>query len=175
MRSWGRCYKTFCGRSLYDIFDLLLDPNIVMRKTDALLQLWHRYRYRHNLSCLSLGISFSCLCKSVDLCIDATSLFLICSASHTNSLSVSPVASSLSPPLHFAYKPLANLFMLSLIAIKSSDKHRCFTQRAEHNKFTNIHNKLECLSSASLSTLAYYLQVRLKGAPLCRPYPHTLD
>jgi hypothetical protein len=46
---------------------------------------------------------------------------------HTLSLSVSLLASSLSPPFCFAYKPMANLFMLSLIAIKSCDKHRCFT------------------------------------------------
>ncbi len=96
------------------------DLNVIVRKTDALLRLWQRYPYRHNLSCLSLGISFSCLCKSVDLCTDATSLFLIGSASHTHCLSVFPVASSLSPPLRFAYKPLANLFVLSLSTIKSS-------------------------------------------------------
>ncbi len=49
------------------------------------------------------------------------------------SLCVSLLDSSLSPPLCFAYKPMANLFVLSLIAINSSDKHGCFTQRAEHN------------------------------------------
>jgi hypothetical protein len=55
---------------------------------------------------------------------------LCLSHTHTHSLSLSvfPLASSLSPPLCFAYKPF------SLIAIKSSDKHRCFTQRAEHDK-----------------------------------------
>jgi hypothetical protein len=53
------------------------------------------------------------------------------SHTHSLSLSVSPLPSSL--PLHFIlYKPMANLFVLSLIEIKSSDKHRCFTQRAEH-------------------------------------------
>jgi hypothetical protein len=36
---------------------------------------------------------------------------------------------------------MANLFVLSLIAIKSSDKHRCFTQRAEHK--TLEHSCLE--------------------------------
>ncbi len=46
---------------------------------------------------------------------------------HSLSLSVSPLSSSLPPPFHFAYKPQANLFVLPLIAIKSSDKHRCFT------------------------------------------------
>ncbi len=59
-------------------------------------------------------------------------LLMFC-LSHTLSLSVSPLSSSLSPPFHFAYKPLANLFRSSLITIKSSDKHRCFTERAEHN------------------------------------------
>ncbi len=102
-------------------------------KTDALLRLWQRYPYWHNLSFLSLFISSFCLCKYVNICTDAISLFLICSASHTHSLYVSPLASSLSPPLHFAYKPMANLLVLSLIAIKSSDKHHCFTQRAKHN------------------------------------------
>jgi hypothetical protein len=52
----------------------------------------------------------------------------------TLSLSVSLLSNSLSLPFCFAYKPLANLSSLSLITIKSSDKHRCFTQRAEHNK-----------------------------------------
>ncbi len=52
---------------------------------------------------------------------------------HSLSYSVSPLASFLSPSLRFAYKPMANLFVLSLIAIKSSDKHNCFTQRAENN------------------------------------------
>ncbi len=45
----------------------------------------------------------------------------------THSLSVSPLSSSLPPPFHFAYKPQANLFVLSLVAIKSSDEHCCFT------------------------------------------------
>jgi hypothetical protein len=49
-----------------------------------------------------------------------------CSASHSFSLSVSLPLFSLS---HI--KMHGNLFHLSLIAIKSSDKHRCFTQRAE--------------------------------------------
>ncbi len=109
------------------------DLTIVMRKSDALMQLWKWYPYRHHLSCLSFHISFLCLCKSVDLSTVTTSLFLICSVSHTHSLSVSSLSSSLSPPLHFSYKPMTNLSVLSLIAIKSSDKHRCFTQRAEHD------------------------------------------
>ena len=85
--------------SILDICDLSSDRNVVMRKTDALLRLWQQYPYQHNLSFLSLCISSLCLCKSDDLCTDATSLFLICSASHTHSLSVSPLASSLS--LHY--------------------------------------------------------------------------
>ncbi len=115
---------------------LVVGSKCHLRKTDVPLQLWQRYPYRHNLSFLLLCISSLCLCKyDDDLCTDAISFFLICSASHTLSLtrSVSPLASSLSPPLRFAYKPMANLFVLSLIAIKSSDKHRCFTQRAENN------------------------------------------
>ncbi len=108
-----------------------------MRKTDVPLRLWQRYPYRHNLSFLSLCISSLCLCESDYLCTDPTSLILICSASHTHSLCLS--ASQLSsPPLCFAYKPMANLFVLSLIAIKSSDKHRCFTQRAEHNNTAKL-------------------------------------
>ncbi len=106
-----------------------LDPNVIMSKTDAPLWLWQQYPYRHNYP---YRISFP-LYVYVNLCTNATSVFLLCSFSHTLSFSVSPLASSLSPPLRFAYKPLAILFMLSLIAIKSSDKHCCFTQRAEHN------------------------------------------
>ncbi len=125
-----------------------------MRKTDAPLQLWQLYPYQHNLSFLLLCISSLCLCEYNDLCTDATSLFLIRSASHTLSLSVSPLVSSLSPPLHFAYKPMANLFVLSLIAIKSYDKHLCFTQRAEHNTLpANI--RLECKCLPESNALAY--------------------
>jgi hypothetical protein len=84
---------------VWDICHLSSDLNVVMIKTDALMRLWKWYPYWHNLSCLSL-----CISKSVDLCTDATSLFLICSASHTHSLSlsVSPLSSSLSPTLCFA-------------------------------------------------------------------------
>ncbi len=118
---------------------MLLDQNVVMRKTDAPLRLWQRYPYRHNLFFLLLCISSLYLCKPDDLCTDPTSLFLIHSASHTHFISVSLLASSLSPPLRFSYKPMANLFVLSLIAIKSSDEHHCFTQRAEHNNMISIY------------------------------------
>jgi hypothetical protein len=82
-----------------NICDLSSDLNVVMRKTDALRWLWKRYPYRDHLSCLSPGISVLCFFKSVDLCTDVTSLFLICSALHTHTLSVSPLSSFLSPPL----------------------------------------------------------------------------
>ncbi len=50
------------------------------------------------------------------------------SASRTLSLSLHYLA--LFPSSFVTHK---NLFCLSFIAIKSSDKHRCFTQRADHN------------------------------------------
>jgi hypothetical protein len=74
---------------LKDMCDLSSDLNVVMRKTAALMKLWNRYPYRHNLSCLSLCISYFCLCIYNDLCTDATSLFLRCSASHTHTLCLS--------------------------------------------------------------------------------------
>jgi hypothetical protein len=49
-------------------------------------------------------------------------------------IALSLVVSSLSPS-HI--KMHGNLFSFSLIAIKSSDKHHCFTQRAEHNRRFN--------------------------------------
>jgi hypothetical protein len=121
--------------------NLLSDLNVVMRKTDALMRLGKRYSYWHNLSCLSLCISYLCLCKYNDLCTDATSLFLRCSASRTLSLSLCFLALF---PLHSVLhiRPWQNLFVISLIAIKSSDKHHCFTQRAEHDN---------CIQKASFS------------------------
>jgi hypothetical protein len=58
------------------------------------------------------------------------------SASHTLSLSLCLSISYLSFPTlpsHTSHTH-GKLFCLSLIAIKSLDKHCCFTQRAEHNK-----------------------------------------
>jgi hypothetical protein len=127
-----------------------------MIKTDAPLRLWQQYPYRHNLSFLLLCISS--LYVYINMMIFVPALFPSFSyalpLTLSLSLCVSLLASSLSPPLHFAYKPMANLFMLSLIAKKSSDKHRCFTQRAEHN---TILDQLWKRIKAT-NTLAYYPQ-----------------
>ncbi len=53
---------------------------------------------------------------------------------HTLSLCLSAILLS-SPQYLFDIKPLSDLFSLTLIIIKSSDKHRCFTWRANHNTY----------------------------------------
>ncbi len=87
--TWRWTTESFPLVSIQDICNLLSDLNVVMRKTDALMGLWKWYPYQHHLSWLSLCTSISYLCKSIDLCTDATSLFLICSASHAHTLSLS--------------------------------------------------------------------------------------
>jgi hypothetical protein len=57
---------------------------------------------------------------------DAISPLLQCAASHTHSLCLSTILLS-SPQSLFDVKPQSDLSNLSLITIKSSDKHRCFT------------------------------------------------
>ncbi len=127
-----------------------------MRKTDALMQLWKRYPYRHHSSCLSLPISIMCLSKSVDHCTDAISLSSnALPLTDTLSLSVSLLVSSLF--LLFCHtKTHGNLFHWSLIAIKSSDKHHCFTQRADHNIMTL---SIMTLSIMTLSVMSLNIMI----------------
>jgi len=63
---------------------------------------------------------------------DAISPFPQCAASHTHTLSLSAILLS-SPQSLLDIKTMSVLSSLSLITIKSSDKHHCFTERADHN------------------------------------------
>ncbi len=99
-------HKTDLYEYVKDICNLLSDENVVIRKTDALLRVWKRYPYRHNLSFLSLCISSLCLCKYDDIVLMLFPSFSYALSLTHLSVSVSPLASSLSPPLCFAYKPI---------------------------------------------------------------------
>ena len=78
-----------------------------------------------NFMSLSYQLEFSISFVDINLSelgTDATHSFTECSASHTCSLSISPISSSLSPPFHFAYKT-SFLVQIKFITEDSEQTH----------------------------------------------------